>query len=148
MSRESVRAEIQPRVVSWGSVPKRDDLKPDQIFIHRIIDPQALKRTYHGEGWDTEVVLQSPSHNGPTTAMQIGFPFNFSPFTELFSRWGRFVVLRLHADIVRTKGRLVSWPHLEPDPKYELEKHIQIFLAKNEIRGEAVVQVFGQFYHD
>ena len=48
---------------------------------------------------------------------------------------------------VRNKGRLTSWPHLEPDPKYEPEKHIEMRLAKNEIRGEAVVRVFGQFYH-
>ena len=46
------------------------------------------------------------------------------------------------------RGKLPSWPHLEPDPKYELEKHIEMFLAKNEIRGEPFVGVFGQFYHD
>jgi hypothetical protein len=148
LSRESVKAEIQPRTVNWDSVPTRDDLKPHQIFIHRISHPQALKRTYDGQGWDTEVVLQSPSHDGPTAAKPIGFPFNFNPFTQLFSRWGAIVVLRLHVDIVRNKGKLASWPHLEPDPKYELEKHIEMYLAKNEIRGEPVLAVFGQFYHD
>lgn len=49
---------------------------------------------------------------------------------------------------VRNKGKLASWPHLEPDPKYELEKHIEMYLAKNEIRGEPALAVFGQFYHD
>jgi hypothetical protein len=52
--------------VDWNTVPTRDDLKPDQIFIHRISDPQALKTSHHRRGWDTEVVLQSPSHDGPT----------------------------------------------------------------------------------
>lgn len=61
---------------------------------------------------------------------------------------GASVVLRLHVDIVRNKGKLASWLHLEPDPKYEPEKHIERYLAKNDIRGETVVGVFGQFYHD
>jgi len=148
LSAAHVRGEIQPRAVDWNRVPTRDDLKPDQIFIHRISDPQALKTSYNRKGWDTEVVLQSPSHDGPTAAKPIGFPFNFVPFTQVFSRWGPSVVLRLHVDIVRNKGKLASWPHLEPDPKYELEKHIQMYLAKNEIRGEPVISVFGQFYSD
>jgi hypothetical protein len=134
--------------VNWGTIPVRDDLKFDQIFKHRISDPQALRTSYQRKGWDTEVVLQGPSHDGPTTAKAIGFPFNFVPFTQVFTRWGPSVVLRLHVDIVRNKGKLASWLHLEPDPKYELEKHIQMLLAKNEIRGESVVSVFGQFYHD
>jgi hypothetical protein len=148
LSRETVRGEIQPRAVNWDAIPVRDDLKSDQIFIHRISDPQALKASYHDNGWDTEVVLQSPSHDGPTAAKAIGFPFNFVPFTQVFSRWGASVVLRLHVDIVRNKGKLASWPHLEPDPRYEPEKHIEMYLAKNEIRGEPVISVFGQFYHD
>jgi len=148
MERESVRAEIQPRAVSWDSAPNRDDLPSDQIFIHRISDLQALKKSYQSQAWNTEVILQSPSHKGPTTAKPVGFPFNFTPFTQLFSRWGDVVVLRLHIDVIRYKGRLASWPHAEPDPKYELEKHIEMFIAKNEIRGEPVVSVLGQFYRD
>jgi hypothetical protein len=148
MEREFVRAEIQPRAVSWDSAPDRDDLPSDQIFIHRISDLQALKKSYQSQGWNTDVILQSPSHKGPTTAKPVGFPFNFTLFTQLFSRWGEVVVLRLHIDVIRYKGRLASWPHAEPDPKYEPEKHIEMFIAKNEIRGEPVVSVLGQFYRD
>jgi hypothetical protein len=148
LSKKSVREKIRPRKVKWDTIPVRDDLKLDQIFIHRISDPQALRENYQHNGWDTEVVLQSPSHDGPTTAKPIGFPFNFVPFARDFSRWGPSVVLRLHVDIVRNYGKLVSWPHLEPDPRYEPEKHVEMYLAKNEIRGEAVIDVFGQFYRD
>lgn len=148
LSRDSVRAEIQPRTIRWDSVPTRDDLPPDQVFVHRISDLQALRKSYQSQGWDTDVILQSPTHDGPTTARPIGFPFNFIPLAQLLARWGEVVVLRLHVDIVRNKGNLASWPHAEPDPKYELEKHIEMFLAGNEIRGEAVVGILGQFYHD
>lgn len=43
---------------------------------------------------------------------------------------------------VRNKGRLTSWPHLEPDPKYEPEKHIEMYLAKNEIPCVAIFRVY------
>ena len=148
MERDFARAEIQLREVSWDSAPNRDDLPSDQIFIHRISDLQALKKSYQSQGWNTEVILQSPSHKGPTTAKPVGFPYNFAPMTQLFSRWGEVLVLRLHIDVIRYKGRLASWPHAEPDPKYEPEKHIEMFVAKNEIRGESVVSVLGQFYRD
>ena len=138
---------VESRPIPWVSVPTREDLRPDQIFIHRISEPQAVRNAYHQQGWDTEVILQGP-HEGPTVAKAIGFPFNFGPFAQLFSRWGTSVVLRLHADIVRKNGKLVSWPHLEPDPGYEPGKHVEMYLAKNEIRGEPVLVVLGQFYHD
>jgi len=37
---------------------------------------------------------------------------------------------------------------IPPDPKYEPEKHIEMFLLRNEIRGESIVGILGQFYHD
>ena len=147
-SKESVRAGLQPCKVNWDNVPVRDDLPFDQIFIHRITTPLQLRASYQNQGWNTDVILQSPTHTGPTTAHPIGFPFNFPPFSSLLSKWGGAVVLRLHIDIVRYKGKLASWPHAEPDPKYEPEKHIEMFLAGNEIRGPEVINIFGQFYHD
>ena len=148
MSIESVRAELQPRSVRWDNVPVRDDLRSDQIFIHRIAKPLQVRDSYEKQRWNTDVILQSPTHNGPTTAHPIGFPFNFPSVSQLFSKWGDVVILRLHVDIVRYKGKLASWPHAEPDPKYEPEKHIEMFLAGNEIRGPEVISIFGQFYHD
>ncbi len=141
-------SEIQLRAFEWDIASTNDNLSSDQIFIHRISDLRTLKKSYQDQGWNTDVLLQSPSHKGPTAARPIGFPFNFITFAPPLSRWGNVIVLRLHVDIIYYKEQLASWPHIEPDPKYEPEKHLEMYLASNEIRGEPVVNIFGQFYHD
>lgn len=92
------------------------------------------------------MMLQDPDHQGPTVAKTIGFPFNFPFFRKAFSRWGDSVILRLHADIVKCGDVLASWPHLEPDPRYESEKHLVMYLAKNPLRGADVISIFGKFF--
>ena len=142
------REEIRARSTSWDSLPERTALRSDEIFIHRLSRLPDIKKAYEAQGWDVTVILQSPTHIGPTAAKPIGFPYNFPEQRVLLSRWGNQVVLRLHVDLYRYYGRIVSWPHAEPDPKYEPEKHWEMFLANNELRGPMVTSIFGLFYHD
>jgi hypothetical protein len=145
---ETSREQIQPRTISWDNLPERSDLRQDEIFIHRLTRLPDIRKAYESLGWNTTVILQSPSHKGPTTAKPVGFPYNFPQDRVLLSRWGAEVVLRLHVDLCRYYGKIVSWPHTEPDPKYELEKHVEMFFAKNELRGPVILGIFGLFYHD
>jgi hypothetical protein len=140
------RGEIQPRTINWDNLPEKSDLRSDQIFIHRLTRLLDIRKRYEDLGWDTTVILQDPRHNGPTTAKPIGFPYNFPEHRTQLSRWGVQVVLRIHVDLCRYHGKIVSWPHAEPDAKYEPEKHLEMFAAKNELRGPMVLGIFGLFY--
>ena len=142
------RGEIQARTVSWETLPERSVLRSDEIFIHRLIRLPDVKKAYETQGWDTGVILQSPTHIGPTAARPIGFPYNSPEYRVPLSRWGDRVVLRLHVDLCRYYGKIVSWPHLEPDPGYEPDKHWEMFLAESELRGPMVLSIFGLFYHE
>ena len=142
------KEDIEARSISWGSLPERTDLRTDEIFIHRLTNLNAIKKAYEAQGWNVTVILQSASHNGPTTAKPIGFPYNFPAHLQSLSRWGNQVILRLHVDLCRFRGKIVSHPHAEPDPKYEPEKHLEMFLARNELRGPTILGIFGLFYHD
>jgi hypothetical protein len=51
-------------------------------------------------------------------------------------------------DLYRYHGKIVSWPHTELDPMYEPEKHWEMFVANNELRGAMVISFFGLFYYD
>ena len=148
LSGEIRREEIRALTIGWENLPERSDLRSDEIFIHRLTRLPDIKKAYETQGWVTTVILQSPTHKGPTTAKPIGFPYNFPQYRVPLSRWGNEVVLRLHVDLCRFYGKIVSWPHAEPDPKYEPEKHSEMFLSKNELRGPVILSVFGLFYHE
>jgi len=148
LSGEFRRETVQPQTINWDRLPERSDLKSDEIFIHRLQRLPDIKKTYEALGWNTTVILQNPTHQGPTTAKPIGFLYNFPENRVLLSRWGDETVLRLHVDLCRFYGRIVSWPHVEPDPKYEPEKHLEMFLAKNELRGPVILSIFGLFYSE
>jgi hypothetical protein len=142
------REEIQARTINWDNLPERSDLRSDEIFIHRLNRLPDIRKRYEDLGWNTTVILQDPRHKGPTTAKPIGFPYNFPEHQVPLSRWGSQVVLRLHVDLCRYYGKIVSWPHAEPDAKYETEKHFEMFLAQNELRGPIILSIFGLFYHE
>ena len=148
MAGEIRRETIQSRTISWDSLPERSDVRSDEIFIHRLSRLLEIKKAYETLGWNTTVILQNPTHKGPTTAKPIGFPYNFPADRISLSRWGNQIVLRLHVDLCRYYGKIVSWPHAEPDPKYEPEKHWEMFLAKNELRGPMILSIFGLFYNE
>lgn len=142
------REEIQARTISWETLPERSALRSDEIFIHRLTRLPDVEKAYETQGWDTTLIVQSPTHVGPTAAKPIGFPYNFPHHRVPLSRWSDQVVLRLHVDVCRYYGKIVSWPHLEPDPKYEPEKHWEMFIANNELRGPMTLDIFGLFYHE
>ena len=142
------REEIRVRTISWETLPERSALKSDEIFVHRLTRLPDVKKTYETQGWDTTVILQSPTHIGPTAAKPIGFPYNFPEYRVPLSRWSDRVVLRLHVDLCRYYGKVVSWAHLEPDPEYDPEKHWETFLANNELRGPMTLSIFGLFYRE
>ena len=148
MSGEIRKETIQQQTIRWDSLPERSGLKSDEIFIHRLTRLPDVKKTYEALGWNTTVILQNPTHEGPTTAKPIGFPYNFPEHRIQLSRWGDQIVLRLHVDLCRYYGKIVSWPHAEPDPKYEPEKHLEMFLIKNELRGPMILGIFGLFYNE
>jgi hypothetical protein len=144
---EVKREDIQSRTINWDNLPDcRTDIPPDEIFIHRLTRLTDIRKRYEALGWDTTVILQDPNHRGPTTAKPIGFPYNFPEYRVQLTRWGDQVVLRLHVDLCRYYGKIVSWPHAEPDAKYEPEKHLEMYLAQNELRGPMVLSIFGLFY--
>ena len=142
------REEIRARSISWNTLSERSALRSDEIFIHKLTRLLDIKKAYEAQGWDTTGILQSPTHVGPTVAKPIGFPYNFPEYRVPLSRWSDRIVLRLHADVCRYYGKIVSWPHLEPDPRYEPEKHWEMFLANNELRGPVVISIFALFYHE
>jgi hypothetical protein len=148
LSAEVRREDIQPRTINWDNLLERSDLRSDEVFIHRLTRLPDIRKRYEALGWDTTVILQNPTHKGPTAAKPIGFPYNFPEHRVPLSRWGGQVVLRLHVDLCRYYGKIVSWPHAEPDAKYEPEKHWEMFLAKNELRGPTVLSIFGLFYSE
>jgi len=148
MPRQIPREEIRTRAISWDNVPDRSALRSDEIFIHRLTRLPDIRKAYETQGWDTVVILQSPTHISPTATKPIGFPYNFPEYRVPLSRWDDQVVLRLHVDLYRYYGKIVSWPHAEPDPKYEPEKHWKMFIANNELRGPVVFAIFGLFYHE
>lgn len=148
MPGETLREEIRARTISWDNLPERSDLRSDEIFIHRLIRLPDVEKAYEAQGWNVTVILQSPTHTGPAAAKPIGFPYNFPHYRVPLSRWGEQVVLRLHVDLYRYYGKIVSWSHAEPDPKYEPEKHWEMFLAKNELRGPMILSIFGSFFHE
>jgi hypothetical protein len=56
------------------------------------------------------------------------------------------MILRLHVDICRLHGKLVSQPHVEPDPEYNPKEHWDMYRKKNEIRGAVALQILREFF--
>jgi hypothetical protein len=117
--------------------------RPEEYVIHKTEDVAKTKQLYEQNGFETEVLMQDPfGHPGPTVACPIGFPFNLpEPFKELrrFNRW----ICRIHVDICQHPDRrLVSVPHIEPDPGFHKLAHLwDTFIKGNVVRGEVAVKV-------
>ena len=148
MSRVVGREDIQPRTIRWDSCPDKPDLRSDEVFIHRLSRLPEIRKSYEDHGWECTVILQTSSHDCPTAVKSVGFSYNFPEDRIPLSRWGDQTILRLHVDVCRYYGRVVSWPHIEPDPKYEPEKHWETHRQGSELRGPLTLNIFGLFYQD
>ena len=125
--------------------PIPDWALPDDCFIHNTKSLGSVKAEYERRCFDTSVILQSHTHEEPTCAKAIGFPFNF-PRRESLSRWGGYVVLRLHIGLYRdASGYIVSIPHLEPDPAYCPLEHLDMFTKEDAIEGVEAVSFLKAF---
>lgn len=111
---------------------------------HDTSDVDKIKAMYLESGFETDVILQDPiGHRGPTVACPIGFPSTLhKPYKELrrFNRW----ICRVHVDIGGPSKtlKLVSVPHIEPDPKFDLLDHIwYTFICNWVVRGPPAVEI-------
>jgi len=117
--------------------------RPEDYIQHETEDVAEIKQIYKQNGFETELIMQDPfGHPGPTVACPIGFPFNLpEPFQELkrFNRW----ICRIHVDICQHPNRkLISVPHIEPDPTFHKLAHLwDTFIKGNVVRGEVAVKV-------
>jgi hypothetical protein len=130
----------------WKNVPERTDLQASDIHTHDVTNAFLLHKQYVSEGWNTNVTLEDRSHKGPTTAIVIGRSKDWPSLSEELSRWGKGVILRLHVDIFQSLGKLVSYPHVEPDPETNPKEHLDMWRKKNEIRGVIAVRIFREFF--
>ena len=63
--------------------------------------------------------------------MAIGYPKEWPNALGELSKWGDNVILRLHVDVCTLQGKLVSQPHVEPDPEYNAKEHLDMWRKKN-----------------
>ena len=142
-----INKNITHRWVRWDTIPERTDLQSTDVFVHENLgNAFLLRKQYMSEGWNTYVILQDITHKGPTTAIAIGYPKEWSNHFSELSKWGADVILRLHVDICRINGKLASYPHVEPDPEYNPKEHLEMYQKKNEIRGALALQIFREFF--
>jgi hypothetical protein len=135
------------RWVRWDDISEMTDLKSTDVFLHEnLSNAFLLRKQYLSEGWNTYVILQDITHNGPTAAIAIGYPKEWPNHLSELSKWGADVILRLHVDICGINGRLASYPHVEPDPEYNPKEHLEMYQKKNEIRGALALQIFREFF--
>jgi hypothetical protein len=137
---------IRDRWIRWGSVPEKTDLNPENVLTHDVANPFLLRQQYSSQGWNTAVIMQDVTHGGPTTAIAIGYPVAWPNAMSDLSKWGNEVILRLHVDVCKFGGKLVSQPHVEPDPEYNPKEHMDMWSSKNEIRGPLAVQMLQEFF--
>ena len=130
----------------WRSVPEKTDLQASDIHAHELTNAFLLRKQYVSEGWNTNVTFEDVSHKGPTTAIAIGSSKDWPSLSEVLSRWGKETILRLHVDIFQSYGKLVSYPHVEPDPETNPKQHLDMWRKKNEIRGTTAVRIFREFF--
>jgi hypothetical protein len=62
------------------------------------------------------------------------------------ARWGDDVVLRTHVDVCWFHRKLVSVPHVEPDPACNPREHLAMYENHDEIRGSLAVKIFKRFF--
>lgn len=134
---------VNPR---WWNAPQRSNLNNEDIFVHPETDLANLRRHYESVGWNTFVILQDVTHDGPTAAHRAGFPALYPQDQIELARWGDDVILRLHIDVYSYNGRLVSAPHVEPDPVTNMAEHLAMYENHDEIRGPLAVSMFTNFY--
>jgi hypothetical protein len=118
--------------------------RKDDYIVHNTNLTDAVINLYENNGFDTHVVLEDPfGHLGPTVAGPVEFPSNLpKQWRELkrFSRW----ICRVHVDITHLPqdGRLVSAPHVEPDPAFHALTHLwQTYIRGNLVRGKTAVEI-------
>lgn len=134
---------VNPR---WSSAPERTNLNTDDIFMHSEKDLASLRGHYESLGWNTLVILQDVTHEGPTAAHRAGFPALYPQDQIELARWGDDVILRLHIDVYWYEGILVSAPHVEPDPVTNPAEHWAMYENHDEIRGPLAVNIFKRFF--
>jgi hypothetical protein len=115
-------------------------LKSTDYILHKKMTTEQLIQMYDSNGFQTRRILEDPwGHKGPTVACPIGFPFNLpkpSPRLKRFNRW----ICRVHVDIAKLEGDLVSIPHIEPDPSFHKLAHLwDTFIKRNVVRGREAV---------
>ena len=134
---------INPR---WSSAPEKTNLNTNDIFMHSETDLADLRGHYESLGWNTLVILQDVTHEGPTAAHRAGFPALYPQDQLELARWGDDVILRLHIDVYWHDGILVSAPHVEPDPVTNPAEHWAMYENHDEIRGSLAVNIFKRLY--
>ena len=117
---------------------KEDYLVHDTNVTDEVID------LYEENGFDTYVVLQDPfGHRGPTVACPLGFPSNLAKQHDELKKFNRWIC-RIHVDMtyLSQNGKLVSAPHIEPDPAFHSLTHLwDTYIRKNVVRGKPAVEI-------
>lgn len=134
---------VYPR---WSSAPQRSNLNVQDVYVHSEADLGSLRYRYSSLGWDTFVILQDVTHDGPTAAHRSGFPRMYPEDEIELARWGDDVVLRTHVDVCWFHRKLVSVPHVEPDPACNPREHLAMYENHDEIRGSLAVKIFKRFF--
>jgi len=132
--------------IRWDRVPEKPNVNTVDVLLHDVTNPFLLRKQYLSQGWNTTVILQDVTHDGPTTAMAIGYPKEWPNALGELSKWGENVILRLHVDVCMFQGKLVGQPHVEPDPEYNAKEHLDMWRKKDEIRGSLAVQILQEFF--
>jgi hypothetical protein len=141
-----VVGQIRHWWIRWDRVPEKPNVNAADVLLHDVTNPFLLRKQYLSQGWNTTVILQDATHDGPTTAMAIGYPKEWPNALGELSKWGENVILRLHVDICMFQHKLVSQPHVEPDPEYNTKEHLDMWRKKDEIRGSLAVQILQEFF--
>jgi len=129
----------------WSSAPERSNLNPEDFLTHSDSSLSSLCFHYASVGWNPYVILQDVTHQGPTAAHAIGYPNLYSDDELELARWGDNVVLRVHTDVCWLEGKLISIPHVEPDPVFNPMEHIAMYENHDEIRGPLAVKLLARF---
>ena len=132
--------------IRWDRIPEKPNVNTIDVLLHNVTNPFLLRKQYLSQGWNTTVILQDVTHDGPTTAIAIGYPKDWPDAFDEISKWGESVILRLHVDVFMLQGKLASQPHIEPDPEYNAKEHLDMWRKKNETRGSIAVQILQEFF--
>jgi hypothetical protein len=123
--------------------PKPFKYKPNEYILHETKDVNQVKQMYVDCGFETKIILQDPfGHPWPSVVCPIGFPFTFPKIYPELRRYNRWIC-RVHTEIcVNNDHRLVSVPHIEPDPCFHAASHIlDTYIKGNVVRGTVAVEL-------